>query len=99
MHAAGNVGRRRRRQSTPEVDVLSAARMRGTVLPAGVRKRRLSCTGSEEDCSVRHQALVRVMNRPGALVCLRDAPRVQLFVSAGTGSGASIPPLRIMPKA
>jgi len=48
MYSARNLGRGRRKQSTPEVDMFTAARMRGTVLPAGVRERRLSGAGSEE---------------------------------------------------
>jgi len=48
MYAAGNLGRGRRRQSTPEVDLLSAARIRRAVLPASVLKRRLSRAGDQE---------------------------------------------------
>ena len=61
MYAAGNLGRRRREQSIPEVDVLTAARMRRTVLPAGIRKRRLSRTGTKES---RRRTLSSIMKYP-----------------------------------
>jgi len=54
MYSAGDLGRGGRRQPTPEVDVLAAARMRGTVLPARLRQRRLSRTASQQEIDSRH---------------------------------------------
>jgi len=47
MHAGGDLGRGRRNESRPEVDVLAAVGTRGTVLPASICQRRLSSTESE----------------------------------------------------
>ena len=46
MYSTGNLGCRRRKQSSPEIDLFTAARMRGTVLPSSLRKRRLPRVGS-----------------------------------------------------
>jgi len=49
MFTTGNLGRRRRSESEPEVDMLAVARMRRTVLPARVRKRCLPRPRSEKN--------------------------------------------------
>ena len=48
MYTAGNLGRGRRKQPTPEVDVHAAVRMRRTALPARLCQRRLSRAGVKE---------------------------------------------------
>jgi len=95
MYTAGNLGRGRRGQPTPEVDLLAVARVRRAVLPSSVRKRRLSRAGNQENSAGRQRNGPLGSVRAGSARCAAlygDLRNVAAFSGAAGGVLGSGPP-------